>query len=102
MHSIAERDEAYSWRIVGSISRTKDKLVTGGINWVNKSLGRITAALLYVGQRSRKRFRLLTTKVGFLRSSVNIGIERTFQIRLFAEDEIKEFVIEFVIDIGKD
>lgn len=85
--------EAYSWRIIGSIGRTKDKLVARGIDYVNKSLARITAALLYEGQRSRSSLRLLTAKVGFLRGGVNISVECTFQIGMFTESEIKEEVI---------
>ena len=45
---------------------------------------------------------MLTTKISFLRSGVNIGIEGTFQIGLFAEDKIKEFVVELVINVGED
>ena len=45
---------------------------------------------------------MLTTKISFFRSSVNICIEDTFQIRMFAEDEIKEFVIKLVVDVGED
>ena len=45
---------------------------------------------------------MLTTEISFLFSSVSIGIEGTFQIGLFAKDEIKEFVIEFVVDVGED
>ena len=58
--------------------------------------------MLYEGQRSRRVFGLLTTEIGFLLSGVNIGIEDAFQIGFFAEHEIKEFVIELVIDVGED
>ena len=85
--------EAYSWRIIGSIGWTKDKLVARGIDYVNKSLARITAALLYEGQRSRSSLRLLTAKVGFLCGGVNISVECTFQIGMFTESKIKEEVI---------
>jgi hypothetical protein len=94
--------KTYSWRIVSSISWTKDELITGRIGGANKSFGRIAAALLYVGQRSRRGFRLLTTIISFLRCSVSIGIKSTFQIGFFAKYEIKKFVIEFVVEVGKD
>ena len=45
---------------------------------------------------------MLTAKISFLRSGVGIGIEDTFQIGMFAEDEIKESVIELVVDVGED
>ena len=101
-HNKTEDNETYSWRIVRSISWTEDELITGRVGGANKIFGRIAAALLYEGQRSRWWFRLLTAKISFLRSSVNIGIEGTLQIGLFAEDEIKEFVIELVINVGED
>jgi hypothetical protein len=102
IHNKAENSDTYSWRIVGSVSWTEDELITGRVDGVNKSFGRIAAALLYEGQRSRRWFRLLTTKISFLHSSVNIGIEGTFQIGMFAEDVIKEFVIELVVQVGED
>jgi hypothetical protein len=53
--------------------------------------------VLYVSQTGRRGFRLLSTQVCLLCCSMDVGIYSALEVRLLAEDEIKELVVEFVV-----
>jgi hypothetical protein len=87
----------HSRSIISAIYRAKDKVIAFRSRGINKRFRRITATILDVNQRCGKRLQLLTPKVDLFHGSMDISVDRAFEVRLLVEYPIKKRVIILIV-----
>jgi len=89
----------YPWCIVGAGTGTVCEIIAfRRIGIVNKLRGP-SGRLLNVSQASRRGLELLSTKVGFFSSGMDVAVNCAFEVRSFVV--VESIVIVLIVEVGE-